>query len=500
LHQAAADSIDLSFDLELCASNVLLITRGPYLQLGTPTQMIVRWRTDTASDSRVDYGTSVSNLTLTAGHAAPTKDHEILLHGLTPNTRYYYAVGTLNERQAANPDCYFITAPTNAPPTRIWIIGDTRAGDANQAAVRDAYYQDTGSRYTDVWLLLGDHGGPTGADSEFQYYFFNCYSNLMRQTVSWPCIGNHETYVAGAPAHFPYLDIYSLPAVGEAGGAPSDSERYYSFNYGNIHFVVLDSSTSDVTTDGPMYAWLANDLDQATNEWLIAYWHAPPYTKGSHDSDYEGECFEMRRNFLPLLEEYGVDLVFGGHSHSYERSKLIDGHYGSSWQLTAEMVKNNGDGRRAGDGPYLKPSGRVPRQGTVYVVVGSSGFTSGGTFDHPIMACSLNVLGSMVLEVSGNILEAKFLRETGAIDDSFTILKGSPPLKIKAAEIKSGKLTLSWDAEVGRAYRVFKRADWKSPWVPATNGPGSLGNLMIWSETVDPAQPAAFYWLESYPD
>ena len=65
-------------------------------------------------------------------------------------------------------------------------------------------------------------------------------------------------------------------------------------------------------------------------DWTIVFWHHPPYTKGSHNSDSEIELIDMRLNFVPILEAYGVDLVLCGHSHSYERSKFIDGHYGNS--------------------------------------------------------------------------------------------------------------------------------------------------------------------------
>ncbi|MEO8348372.1 MAG: fibronectin type III domain-containing protein, partial [Acidobacteriota bacterium] len=163
-------------------------------------------------------------------------------------------------------------------------------------------------------------------------------------------------------------------------------------------------------------------------EWLIAFWHHPPYTKGSHNSDTETELIEMRQNFLPILEDYGVDLVLTGHSHSYERSFLLDGHYGVSGTLAPSMIKNGGSGRPAGTGAYAKPTGGLgAHEGAVYAVAGSSGQASGGTLNHPAMFISLNQLGSMVLDVDGNRLDAKFLRETGAIDDSFTIVKGTAP-------------------------------------------------------------------------
>ena len=101
----------------------------------------------------------------------------------------------------------------------------------------------------------------------------------------------------------------------------------------------------------------------------------------------------MRQNVLPILEAGGVDLVLTGHSHSYERSFLIDGHYGTSgtWS-TATHALDAGDGRTTGggDGAYTKPAGGpTPHQGAVYVVAGSSAKLTAGALDHPAMFTSI---------------------------------------------------------------------------------------------------------------
>jgi hypothetical protein len=129
---------------------------------------------------------------------------------------------------------------------------------------------------------------------------------------------------------------------------------------------------------------------------------------------------------LPILESAGVDLVLSGHSHSYERSFLIDGHYGSSTTFTASMKKNGGSGRTDGTGAYRKPTyGVAAHEGAVYAVAGSSGQTSGGLLNHPAMFVSLNSLGSLVLDVNGNRLDATFIDQAGVRRDYFTIVKGS---------------------------------------------------------------------------
>jgi hypothetical protein len=177
-----------------------------------------------------------------------------------------------------------------------------------------------------------------------------------------------------------------------------------------------------------MLTWLANDLAATNKDWVIAYWHHPPYTKGSHDSDdcTNPEMCEMRANALPVLEAGGVDLVLTGHSHSYERSCLLDGHYGLSTTLTPAMKVDPGNGRVGGTGAYMKPNGHPGHRGAVYAVAGSSGKTGGGSLNHPVMITSLDSLGSLVLDINNRRLDAHFLNNRGALLDSFTIIKAAP--------------------------------------------------------------------------
>lgn len=430
VHQANGTSSDVSFDLELSGSTGASVTRGPYLQMGTSTSAVVRWRTDVATGSRVRYGAAPESPTGIADGAAGVTEHAVTVTGLSPNTVYYYSVGTATETLAGGDATYFFKThpiPGTSVPTRVWVLGDSGTANASAQSVRNAYTTFAGTRATDVWLMLGDNAYSNGTDAEYQAAVFNMYPGFLKQAFLWPTLGNHDT--AGSsnpPATLPYYQIFDLPVNAEAGGTASGTEDYYSFDRGNVHFVCLDSMTSDRSSTGPMATWLANDLAATTEQWVIAFWHHPPYSKGSHDSDAESQLVEMRTNFLPILEDYGVDLVLTGHSHSYERSFLLDGHYGASGTLAPSMIKDGGSGRPSGTGAYSKPTGGLAgHEGAVYAVAGSSGQASGGALNHPAMYISLNNLGSMVLDVDGNQLDAKFLRETGAVADSFTIVKGA---------------------------------------------------------------------------
>jgi len=278
--------------------------------------------------------------------------------------------------------------------------------------------------------MLGDNAYDAGTDSEFQAAVFDMYPTYLRQSPLWSALGNHETNQLTNPdiTTVPYFKIFSFPTNGEAGGVPSGTEKYYSFDYGRIHFIALDSMTSSRQPGSPMLTWLQTDLESTNQDWIIAFWHHPPYTKGSHNSDTETELKEMRTNVLPLLEAGGVDLVLAGHSHSYERTYFINGHYGLSTTFSGSNLIDGGNGREDGTGTYNKPAGLPANQGAVYIVAGNGGhvtnWTGGSTAEFnpnppPAMYYSALHTGSLVLDIDSNRLDAKLIRESGAIDDYF---------------------------------------------------------------------------------
>jgi len=417
------------------------VVRGPYLQQGTPDSIVVRWRTDVPTDTAVKFGEDPAKLDREAKTKWKTTEHVMMLEGLKPSTKYHYAIGNAEKTILTDANTHFVTSPPHGTrqPVRTWIIGDAGTASAKgneglQAKVRDAYYNYTGARHTDLWLMLGDNAYSTGTDSEHQIAVFDMYRDILKKSVVWPTLGNHDAGSASSITQSGvYYDIFTLPTLGQAGGLMSGTEAYYSFDYGNIHYVCLNSQDTDRSPNGAMLTWLKNDLGATKQDWIITYFHHPPYTKGSHDSNTEKQLVEMRTNALPIMEAGGVDLCLTGHSHSYERSFLLDGHYGTQDTLTAKMKLDAGDGKADGKGAYRKATlGTGVHEGAVYIVAGSSGKISGdsekskarGFLDHPAMLVSLYRLGSMVIDVNGNRLDATFLSETGERLDYFSMIKG----------------------------------------------------------------------------
>jgi hypothetical protein len=408
------------------------LIRGPYLQMPTTNSVVIRWRTDKPTKGYLRYGRTPERATNRVSHSGVLTEHIVRLGGLKPDTRYYYAVGTETNKwlSPATNTVSFVTPPPVGPakPTRIWVIGDPGTANANQRAVRDAFYRWNRGHAPDLWLMLGDNAYNTGTDSEYQNAVFNMYAWLAANSPLWPTLGNHDAGSANSGTQSGvYYDIFTLPTLGQAGGLPSGTEAYYSFDHANIHFICLDSHDTDRAKDGAMAQWLRADLEATARDWIICYFHHPPYTKGSHDSDNKddssGRMVQMRENILPILEQGGVDLVMTGHSHCYERSYLLDGHYGYSTNLAPHMFKDRGDGRVDGNGAYTKSIGTPAHEGAVYVVAGSSGKISGGKLNHPVNFVSLNKLGSVVLDIDGQELNAKFITDKGQLRDYFTLRK-----------------------------------------------------------------------------
>ncbi|MCA9622428.1 MAG: metallophosphoesterase, partial [Myxococcales bacterium] len=273
-------------------------------------------------------------------------------------------------------------------------------------------------------LHLGDMAYNTGTTNEFTSNFFAPYEDVLRHTVCWPTMGNHEGASSDSGTQSgPYYDAYVVPTAGEAGGLPSGTEAYYSFDWGNIHFIVLDSHDSDRSPGGPMLSWMQQDLQATDQDWIVAFFHHPPYTKGSHDSDDEGQLVDMRENALPILEAGGVDLVLAGHSHIYERSFLIDGAYATPTTASGHIV-DGGSGETLGDGPYHKNPGNAGHEGAVYIVAGHGGAGVSGPANHPVMYFSEVDNGSVILDVQGNRLAVRNIRWDGAVTDRMSLVKG----------------------------------------------------------------------------
>jgi hypothetical protein len=429
IHQQSVASSDLSFNGQLTApssTSTPIVTRGAYLQKLNSNSITIRWRTDIPSNTVVNYGMSIAYGNLVSDDALVT-DHIITLSGLTPATKYFYSIGTTANTLQGDLKNNFITAPTvgTSIPVRIWGIGDFGNGTDHQLSVRNSYMNYTGSTPTNLWIWLGDDAYTKGLEDEFQSRVFAQYPDQFKNMPLFPTLGNHDYadvgYLSTAAQgnDFPYFSIFSLPQNGECGGVPSNSPKYYSYDYANIHFISIDTYGCFNTPGSPMHTWLQNDLAANTQKWTVVYMHHPPYTLGTHNSDTELELINARQNIVPLLESYKVDLVLAGHSHVNERSYMMKGHLGNSTTFSESMKVSTQTNNFVKTAPY---------DGTVYAVCGTSGQDPEVVNQpgYPMAAMYFNNNTnncSLVIDVNGDLLSCKYLASSGTVVDNFTITK-----------------------------------------------------------------------------
>lgn len=443
----------LALCLGLLMANGAEVTRGPYLQLSTDESVVVVWRSDFATAPVVRYGSSPRNLDqkeakdfalkVSSGvevdetkiryarlHSAPegTRQYEMRISGLKPDTRYYYAIYDGDTKIAGGGADYFFRThprPGTDVPIRIWAVGDSGKGNDTQKGVYQGALKAMAAdgKPLSMYLHVGDMAYTHGREEEFQKAFFDIYQTTLRQAVCWPSMGNHEGKSSdGLNETGPYYDAYVSPAYAEAGGVVSGTEAYYSYDYGRAHFICLNSYDVDRSAEAAMAQWLRADLQAATADWLIVFFHHPPYTKGSHDSDKEIELIEMREQIMPILEAYGVDMVLTGHSHIYERSMLIDGAYATP-TVADGVVLDDGDGHVHGDGAYHKSAGLNAHEGVAQLVIGHGGTNLSRKGAMTIMRRVQVEHGSMIIDIEGDTLTSRMINSAGETTDTFNIVK-----------------------------------------------------------------------------
>ncbi len=468
-----------------------VLTRGPYLQVGTQTSIIIRWRTDIAENSRVRWGTVFGTYPNTVDSATSTTEHIVQISGLTADTKYWYTIGSSTQTLQATNTNYFLTLPLSntTRKLRFLALGDCGNNSANQVNVKNTFINYIGSNDIDAMLLLGDNAYTTGTDAEFQTNFFNIYKDdLLKYYKLYPAPGNHDYGNSAAntgktgstPAlSMPYHLNFSVPSAGQNGGVASNVKNYYSYNIGDVHFISLDSygkddgnTTKMYDTSGAQATWLKADLAANTKKWTIAYFHHPPYTKTSHSSDYNGGAGELdlvaiRERFVRILERNGVDLILCGHSHGYERSYLLKNFYNTYASpledvnfnaVTHTATGNTQNGKYDGTAnacAFAYNSGKY-NHGSVYVVSGSAGQVSNASqapgYPQNCMYYSyvdVNNGGCLYFEIDSNRLDVKFVSYTTAptpiIRDQFTIFKDvNKTQNINAVLNNPITLTASW--------------------------------------------------------
>jgi len=258
-----------------------------------------------------------------------------------------------------------LTLPLKSGSVRFAVIGDMGTGEVPQYEVAKQMLEFHKKFSFTFVIMLGDniYGGKSPA--EMQRKFETPYKPLLDAGVQfYASLGNHDD------TNERFYKLFNM-----------NEQQYYTFKKGNVRFFALDSNYMDPK----QLTWVEKELSNSGKDWKLPFFHHPLYSSAS----FHGSSIELRKILEPLFQKYGVEVVFAGHDHVYERTKPQNGitHFveGASGQLRRGNLRK-------------------------------SGITAAG-FDQD---CSF-----MIVEISGDDLYFQTISRTGKTVDSGTIHRGA---------------------------------------------------------------------------
>ena len=382
------------------------LTRAPYLQQVSEHSALVAWRTSVAAACTLAYAPTGAVPIRVVSPSGTS--HAVVLNGLLGATRYDYTVRS-GGQLAGGSDTYIRTAPpADGSRVRFLAWGDSGEPSSSLSAIAAMI----NAQSVDLALLLGDIIYPDGRASYYDPRYYQVFAPLLRHTPAWAAPGNHDY-----PNLAAYLGAWYLPT-----NSLTNSELFYSFDYGDIHFVSLDTNISFTTN---VLNWLTSDLDASTRRWKIVFFHHTVYSCGSA----HGSSTSLINTLGPIFESHGVDLAIYGHDHDYERS----------FPMRARQVVD-----AAMEPNYVDPAGPI------YVVSGSTAKPRSVSTSCAHTARITATPCVARVEVAGDLLTLEAVGSSGQILDRMTLRKtGSPP----PPPPPQGTLTLSQPAG-GQTYTL----------------------------------------------
>ena len=372
------------------------------------TTQTITWQTDvTTALEQVQYAPEVeakafphsakslsSEVAELATNLGKVNIHSVTITDLKPGTSYIYRLGNETDWSETRT---FTTAATHVTKFKFLVFGDSQSVnyDAWRTTIHQAYQANPEAAFfTNVGDLVD-----VGQDYAQWKGWFDAAQGVVDIIPVMPVTGNHESYTPERRFSMPIL--YTAQLKLPLNGPEGLKGQVYSFDYGDVHFSMLDSQEGEERQFVPAMLdmqkeWLENDLASTNKKWKIVCFHRLPY-----NNKEDGANENIRRAFVPILDKYHADVVFTGHDHVYARTYPL---YGS------EVVDS-------------------PAKGTIYVATGRSGTktyrdvsTKGFNefFYNP-----LDEPNYLTVEVSSDILKVKAFKQSGILIDDWTIDKGT---------------------------------------------------------------------------
>jgi hypothetical protein len=279
-----------------------------YLQDVSGTSAVVCYVSTEADTYSVEWRPGSGGTALgRAQETTASRGHALRIGPLSPDTSYAYRMRT--SAGALLAEGTFTTAPPAGKRAVVFAAtGDSGWPGGSEAAVAEVMR----TAQPEIVIHAGDVVYPHGELENYRPNFFEPFARVVDRAGFFPEIGNHDCETAGGQA---WDDVFTTPANGPAG-----SERYYSFDWGDVHFLALDVVSTSYDRGSRQWAFADADLAAAAGSWKVVYMHYPPYSAGP-----SGGNNEIRRELLPMFESRRVDLVISGHDHGYQRFSARNG-------------------------------------------------------------------------------------------------------------------------------------------------------------------------------
>ncbi len=290
------------------------------------------WYTDEKSGTDLQVAPVGSDLTkaeIINGICYPSMEkyvHKAEAQNLTPDTKYQYRVGDADAGVWSKIG-YFTTSSETNDEANFIVFADVQASsDENfkKASVVLQSAVETMPEY-EFAVGLGDFVNDC-TNEEWDSYFKN-FEFMNMNTTLVPVAGNHE----GNLQWFKFNNMFN---IGEAEDSQTITGCYYSFDWGDAHFAVLN--TNDMY---PMSVsqvnWLKNDMNASDAQWKIVLMHRALYSAGKNIN--KPDTIIMRNLLLPVMDELGIDVVFAGHDHMYMRTEPVKDEKAQEYETVTEV-------------------------------------------------------------------------------------------------------------------------------------------------------------------
>jgi predicted phosphodiesterase len=285
------------------------VSAGPLVQMAAPDGVTFVWYTTRPVVCRAVV--TIDGRPQGFDAAVDGNRHQARVTGLAPGMSYPYEIWAGDRRLIG--DLAFQTNRTGGERFTFLVLGDSGMGNREQYLLGGLMARTLPP--ADFVLHTGDLVYPDGARERYEARFFAPYRHLLARVNFWPCLGNHDVAKGGrAPA---YEEVFELPENGPAG-LPADHN--YWFDYAAARIVVVDSDPDEATLRDQVAPWLRDVLAAPEPRWKFVAFHHPPYTGGQYPPDAR-----IQRSLVPVFEETGVDVVFSGHDHTYQRMHPLRG-------------------------------------------------------------------------------------------------------------------------------------------------------------------------------